>query len=332
MKNFFFTCGDINGIGPEISVKSFNKIKFTSSRNIIFTCPEKIFIQITELITPQFEHQFVKDEKDFKQGLLNVLSIPSGKLNIGTATKHSGYISFTSIKKSFEFVKKIQASALITAPISKTAFNLAGIKYNGHTDMLGAWCNTKNYIMTFLSQKMNAALSTIHIPLKKVSASVTKSKLQSQIFLLYEMLVNDIGISNPSIAILGLNPHAGEDGLIGDEEKKVIVPLVQRLKNKINIKGPFSPDAFFATSQYKKYDLVFGLYHDQVLIPFKMLNFAKGVNYTAGLPIIRTSPDHGVAYDIAWQNKADESSMLQSFFYADKILTNRMKNASAKKG
>jgi 4-hydroxythreonine-4-phosphate dehydrogenase len=145
------------------------------------------------------------------------------------------------------------------------------------------------------------------------------------------MLKNDLGINSPSIAVLGLNPHAGEEGLIGDEESRIIIPLLKSFNKQINIQGPFSTDAFFATSNYKNYDLVFGMYHDQVLIPFKMMNFAKGVNYTAGLPIIRTSPDHGVAYDIAWQNKADESSMLQSYFYADKILTNRMKNVAARK-
>lgn len=331
MKHYFFTCGDTNGIGPEIVIKSFNKIGFTSHRKIIFICPIKIFSGITELIPPKFDYRFVSDEKDFKSGILNVIAIPEPKLSVGNATKHSGKAAYISVKISFDYIKKLEASAMITAPISKTAFNLSGIGYKGHTDMLADWCRTKNFMMTFLSKKMNAALSTIHIPLKKVSAFLNIPGLQSQILLLHNMLVYDLGIVNPSIAVLGLNPHSGEGGLIGDEEQKVLIPLIKSFTGKIKVSGPYSPDAFFAAEMNKKHNLVLGMYHDQVLIPFKMLNFAGGVNFTAGLPIVRTSPDHGVAYDIAWQNKADESSMLQSFFYADKILTKRLKHAASQK-
>ncbi|QQS38011.1 MAG: 4-hydroxythreonine-4-phosphate dehydrogenase PdxA [Ignavibacteriales bacterium] len=331
MKSFYFTCGDVNGIGPEITLKLFNRIKFISKQKIIFVCPQNIFEQSASLISPQFEYRFNKNPLHFEAGLVNIYPIKKVSIKIGKATKESGTGAYDSIITAFNFVRNDKSSALITSPISKTAFNLAGIKYKGHTDMIADWCKSKNYMMTFLSDKMKAALSTIHIPLKKVPKILTKDLITGQILLLNEMLKKDLGIKLPSIAVLGLNPHAGEDGLIGDEENKILLPAMNSLRSKVKVYGPFSPDAFFAAGLYKQFDLFLGLYHDQALIPFKMLNFAGGVNYTAGLPIVRTSPDHGVAYDIAWQNKADETSLFQAFRFADKILSNRMKNASAKK-
>ncbi len=331
MKSFYFTCGDVNGIGPEIVIKSLNRIKFTNDRKIIFICPDNVFKEIIKKTHPKFSYSVIDNYKASEPGKLNLITLPDIPIKKGEATKHSGRTSFLSIKYAFECLSNDNSSALITSPISKNAFKLAGVNYKGHTDLLADWCGVKNYLMTFLSKRMNAALSTIHIPLNKVSESITQKKLLTQINIISDLLKNDLGISTPSIALLGLNPHAGEEGIIGNEEQKVLTPVVNGLKTKLSISGPFSPDAFFAASMYKKYDLVFGMYHDQVLIPFKMLNFSSGANFTAGLPIVRTSPDHGTAYDIAWQNKADESSMMQSFYYANKILVNRLKNEADKK-
>lgn len=206
---------------------------------------------------------------------------------------------------------------MVTAPISKTAIKMAGINFPGHTEMLAEWCGSKDFVMTFLSKKMNGALVTIHEPLKNVTKLITSENLKSKINIIIKMLINDFKISLPKIAVLGLNPHAGESGIIGNEEEKIIIPLIKKYSN--NLFGPFSSDAFFANRLYKKYDLVIGMYHDQLLIPFKMLNFSSGVNYTAGLPIIRTSPDHGTAFDIAYKGIADSSSFIEAFFYAEKI-------------
>lgn len=332
MKSFYFTCGDVNGIGPEIAIKSFNKIRFTPDRKIVFICPHNVFKEVIRMTPLNSGYRIITNYKDIIPGTLNLITLPETKLKKGETTKQSGRTSFLSIKYAFEFLTKDNTSALITAPISKSAFKLAGVGYKGHTDLLADWCGVKNYLMTFLSKKMNAALSTIHIPVKKISESLTQKKILIQINTIVDLLKRDLGISSPAIAMLGLNPHAGEEGIIGDEEMKILIPVIRRLKKKINIAGPFSPDAFFASASYEKYDMVFGMYHDQVLIPFKMLNFSRGVNYTAGLPIVRTSPDHGTAFDIAWQNRADESSMLQSFYYANKILVNRLRYESRKKG
>jgi 4-hydroxy-L-threonine phosphate dehydrogenase PdxA len=174
--------------------------------------------------------------------------------------------------------------------------------------------------MMFLSCEMNAALVTIHEPIRKVPGLITQKLLKDKIGVVKKMLQSDLAFKDIRIAVLGLNPHAGESGNIGKEEGKIIKPVIDKLNY---CDGPFSPDAFFANRLYKNYDCIVGMYHDQLLIPFKMLNFSRGVNYTAGLPIVRTSPDHGTAFDIAGKGIADESSMLQAFRYADIIVNNR---------
>jgi 4-hydroxythreonine-4-phosphate dehydrogenase len=225
-----------------------------------------------------------------------------------------------------ETLGKNLADAVITAPVSKTALKLAGVKYPGQTEMFADWCGVKNFVMTFLSPKLRVGLYSIHISLKKVSKSLNSKTMVAKLDTLVRMLNIDLGIKNPKLAVLGLNPHAGEGGIIGTEEKELIEPIIKQKKFKEKVEGPFSSDAFFANRQFENYDMVFGFYHDQVLIPFKYINAGKGVNYSAGLPIIRTSPDHGVAYDIAGKGIADESSMIEAFKYAEVILKNRKKN------
>jgi 4-hydroxythreonine-4-phosphate dehydrogenase len=191
--------------------------------------------------------------------------------------------------------------------------------------MFADWCGVKNFVMTFLSKKLRVSLYSIHIPLKEVPNSLYKKDLLDKLNILYNMLRNDLGLKKPKIAVLGLNPHAGENGVIGDEEKRILIPALKQKKISGFTEGPFSSDAFFAKRKFEEYDMIFGLYHDQVLIPFKYINSGKGVNYTAGLPIIRTSPDHGVAYDIAGKGIADENSLIEAIKYAELILDNRTK-------
>ena len=202
---------------------------------------------------------------------------------------------------------------------------MAGINFSGQTEMFARWSNTKNYAMTFLSKKMCAALFTIHHPLKDISKLLTFKRLSTLVDVIINTLKFDLEILEPKIAVLGLNPHAGENGIIGREEIDIIRPVIKKYTKSVEIAGPFSSDAFFGSKAYKNYDMIIGMYHDQVLIPFKILNFGGGVNYTAGLPIVRTSPDHGVAYDIAGKFIADESSILQAFKYAKRIVNNRKK-------
>jgi len=322
----FFTCGDVNGIGPEISLKGFDRIFSSKSNNqITFGCPKNFFHFYYNQINAKIDYHFVDDPERFSNSYLNVVPLPDVKVNPGKITIQSGRTSYQSILKSIGFIKNNSADVLITSPISKEAINKSGVSFIGHTELLASSEKNKNYLMMFLSKKLNAALLSIHEPIKKVSALISSEKIISAIELLNLTAVKDLGITNPRIAVLGLNPHAGENGLIGDEEIKIIIPAIKKLKDKYFIDGPFVPDAFWGNKTYKHFDIILGMYHDQVLIPFKLMNFNSGVNFTAGLNLIRTSPDHGTAFDIAGKNIADDSSLYQSYKYAVKIFRNRKK-------
>jgi len=331
MTKIVFTCGDVNGIGPEIAFKCFNKIFQTNnSRQIIFICPKNVFDHYYKLTRSNFKVKYY-DNKNLSTERLNLILLTNAKLNIGKPTVSSGRISYNSILKAVKLVNSYNADIIVTPPISKEAFGLAGIKYPGHTELLADAEKTKHFQMVFVSDKIKAGLLTIHKPLAKVPGLITKQKIISSIRLLYQSAVSDFGIKNPRIAVLGLNPHAGENGLIGMEEIKIIGPALSSIKNNINVQGPFVPDAFWGNKIYKDFDIVLGMYHDQVLIPFKLLNFSRGVNFTAGLKLIRTSPDHGTAFDIAGKNLADESSLMQAYNFGIKIYKNRKKYLAAPK-
>lgn len=325
MRKFVFTCGDINGIGPEIVVKVINRV-YSPENKIVFICPANVLDIILKDLPAKFQYR-VSKKPDFNEdpGIVDIYDIGKSKYQPGKPTRDSGLTSYKAIRESFSLAVNSRVNAIITAPISKHALDLAGISYPGHTEMYAEWSGKKDFVMMFISSKMNCSLLTIHEPLKDVPKLLNKKLLRSKLSVVIESMKRDFGFINPKIALLGLNPHAGEKGRIGKEEISIFEPVILRLPYTDYIKGPFVPDAFFANKLYKDYDMVIGSYHDQVLIPFKMMNFSSGVNYTAGLPIIRTSPDHGTAYDIVGQNIADESSMFESFRVAGRILRNRMK-------
>jgi len=325
MNRFVFTCGDINGIGPEIVVKSLNRLTLHSNKNkYYFICPQNIFQKTIKQIKPGFDFEIVSPNKAEKSSSqVSIIKLPDCREKTGYPTKFSGLASYKALQTSFSFLKSKIADAIITAPVSKTALNMAGIKFPGQTEMFAKWSGSKEYVMTFLSNRLNVALQTIHIPLKNIHKFLNEKELEATFSVLISTLKGDLAIESPRIALLGLNPHAGENGLIGTEEEKIIKPVIKKYSDKIVIDGPFPADAFFAKKLFTKYNFVLGMYHDQVLIPFKYINSGFGVNYTAGLPIVRTSPDHGVAYDIAGKNIADEKSMLQAVKYAEIIVNNR---------
>ncbi|NCS88738.1 MAG: 4-hydroxythreonine-4-phosphate dehydrogenase PdxA [Ignavibacteria bacterium CG2_30_36_16] len=322
MAAFIFTCGDVNGIGPEITYKVLQKFSVRSNDEFIFIVPLRVLNKLSKQFG-ELDYQLLRNPDDKRKKKVSIIDLGNYPAKPGAPSKESGEISFSAIETSFAFLKKGYADAVITAPISKTAINLAGISFRGHTEMFAGWCGVKSYVMTFLSSKMNVALQTIHISLKEVSKSITEKSITQTLNVLNKMLQVDLRIDSPTIAVLGVNPHAGEEGVIGSEEENIIKPAIEEIKNKFYVAGPFPPDAFFANRMEKKFDLVLGMYHDQILIPFKLLNFNSGVNFTAGLPIVRTSPDHGTAFDIAWKGIADESSMIQAYKYAKKIVQNR---------
>lgn len=320
-----FTCGDINGIGPEIVVKSLNRLNSSPGRKLIFACPKNVFLNTISFVTPKFSYSISKQiPKIWNDNSVLILDIGNTKQNIGKVTKNSGKASYSSILTACQLAENGIVNSIITAPISKLAFSKAGIIFPGHTELLANYFKIKKFAMMFVSKQMKAALVTIHIPIKDVSKTLKKKKIIEAIDVIYNSIKIDFGIKNPRISLLGLNPHAGEEGKIGLEEQNILNPLLKSLPYKIE--GPLVPDAYFGNKLYKNYDCTIGLYHDQILIPFKLLNFNRGVNYTAGLPIIRTSPDHGTAFDIAGKGIANPDSLLEAFRFSEVIRKNRSKS------
>lgn len=327
MNSYVFTCGDINGIGPEIALKTLNELLPGNDSRFILIIPENVFDSYGASLNLKFSYEIVRKASQVKTASEQciIFNLGKSKIDLGNPTKTSGKTSFAAIQNSIQLLKSRASDAVVTAPISKTAFKMAGIDFPGHTEIYAGAFGVKNFAMMFLSKKMNCALATIHEPLKNVPRLLKTASLIRTFDLAYETLSRDLNIRNPKIAALGLNPHAGESGYIGTEEVDVISPSMRKSKYAAHLSGPFSPDAYFANKTYLDYDITIGMYHDQVLIPFKMLNFNTGVNYTAGLPIIRTSPDHGTAYDIAGLNKAEIGSFKEAFYAAKMININRKK-------
>jgi 4-hydroxythreonine-4-phosphate dehydrogenase len=314
------TIGDMNGIGPEIVLKSLGSKGIAEKYDITLITPVSVL-----------EYYYRLYGLHPLRGKFKIISICEGKAYVkpGQITKEAGYIAGYAIKTAVELCRQKRYDAIVTAPISKKAMNIAGFKYDGHTEMLTALDESPASLMFMTSAKLKMAFATTHPPLNKVSGFITRRLLDAKIKTAYNSLVNDFGIINPRIAVLSLNPHAGEGGQIGNEEKKIIEPAINSLRKKLNnavIEGPFPSDGFFAVKKYNNFDLTFALYHDQGFIPFKMIAGFKGVNFTAGLSFVRTSPDHGTAFDIAGKNIADPSGLMEAIKTADKISRNRNKS------
>lgn len=317
------TCGDINGIGPEIALKAISEhIKHDSATEFIFISPKRVF---------EYEAAAIEVPNDFKVlsklqkipigfSQLKVLTIPNKKQDFGRGTVASGDSALQALEAAKLLIRDGIVDALVTAPISKEAIISAGSQFHGHTEMIADWYKTKNYAMMFYSSKMIGGLLTIHVPLNKVASLVKKQATISTIRVIDEFLRKSLNIKSPELALLGINPHAGENGLIGSEDeylKKMIT------SSRMNINGPFPADAYFGMKLFKKFDCTIAAYHDQLLIPFKMLSMEDGVNITAGLPFIRTSPDHGTAFNIAGTGTANPGSMISAITLAVKIAKNR---------
>ncbi len=324
------TCGDTNGIGPEIAIKSLQYLfNHRDNGRYQLIIPKNVFESHYKQLKCTFAYSFESQDLKAKpeKPTIRISQLPNIIVNTGTPTVSSGKASLRALETAKKIILHETDSFLVTAPISKDACNMAGSTFHGHTEMLANWVNSSSFMMLFISRVMKGGLLTIHVPLKRVAPLLTAKLIETKLQVVFQSLKYDFLTSKPRIALLGLNPHAGEEGLLGNEERTLFATPIA----KYGLFGPFPADAFFATKSYNNFDFVLSPYHDQLLIPFKMLSWKDGVNYTAGLPFVRTSPDHGVAYDIAGSGKANAGSMLAAIKMGKRIFSNRMKTIEKKR-
>jgi 4-hydroxythreonine-4-phosphate dehydrogenase len=322
-----FTCGDINGIGIELIIKSLADNRITDlCVPVIFASNKCINFYRKVLPDINFSYQAVKDFSKINLKQINVYNCWDEEVHItpGQLTEAGGKYALISLQQSVQILKAGHIQALVTAPIHKNNIQSATFNYTGHTPYLKAMFDATEVVMLMTASNMRVAIVTEHVPVNEIARHITKENIQAKLKALHASLQKDFGIDKPKIAVLALNPHAGDEGLIGTEEETIIKPAVKEVRQQnMLVFGPYSADAFFARGHYEQFDAVLAMYHDQGLIPFKSLAIGEGVNYTAGLPVIRTSPDHGTAFDIAGKGTADHSSFLQAIFLAVDIIRKR---------
>lgn len=312
--------GDFNGIGPEVIMKTLADPRISKLCIPVVYGNYKIFAKYKRLIDlEEMSFHSIKNISELFPKKPNLITCweEDYEINPGKVTPEAGKSAFISLQKATEDVLSGNLDAIVTAPINKKNIQNPDFNFVGHTEYLTEKANIADSLMLLICEELRIGVVTSHIPLNEVSAKLTKERILSKVNILIKSLKNDFGISKPKIAILGVNPHAGEEGLLGKEEIEIIAPIVEELKQKgILAFGPFPADGFFGSKHYKKFDGVLGMYHDQGLVPFKLLAFEEGVNFTAGLPFIRTSPDHGTAYDLAGKNMASEASFRAALYHA----------------
>lgn len=322
-----FTCGDLNGVGLELIIKTLSDSRLLEfCTPVIFATNKTINFYRKTLPDINFIFSAVRDSSRINPKQVNVYNCWDEEVAIvpGQLTAESGKYAVESLKIAAEALKSGKIDGLVTAPIHKKNVQSESFNYTGHTPFLKDFFEAKDVLMLLVADNMRVGLLSEHVPVKEIAQYVTKENIIAKLRIMNESLKKDFGISKPKIAVLGLNPHAGDEGLIGAEEETVIKPAIKEAKQKdIFCFGPYSPDAFFARGSYEKFDGVLALYHDQGLIPFKSLSIGEGVNYTAGLPVVRTSPDHGTAFDIAGKGIADVSSFRESVFKCIDIINMR---------
>ena len=320
------TVGDINGVGLEVILKTIaNSDLYTLCTPVIYGS-SKVVSYHKNIVGVEFPFHIPRTAEQAEAGKVNVVNCWQDTVNItlGKLTDQSGKYAQKALEIAVDELKSGWIDALVTAPINKKAMQLAGFPFPGHTEYLTKRLSNGESVMLMVSDEMRVGLVTNHSPISQVAGAITKELILKKLHILNDTLKVDFGIEKPTIAVLGLNPHAGDEGAIGSEEIEIIRPAIMEAKEAgIIAMGPFSADGFFGTAQHKKYDVVLAMYHDQGLIPFKALSFGSGVNYTAGLSAIRTSPDHGTAYDIAGQNLADPASFREALYLAIDLARNR---------
>jgi 4-phospho-D-threonate 3-dehydrogenase / 4-phospho-D-erythronate 3-dehydrogenase len=327
------TIGDFNGVGPEVALRSISEPEISSICRPILVGPIDVWEEAANSFVPSIKLIHVDKTADLKKNfkgtpVLHIEGASVNDLSPGRPSRISGVIAVEAVKKSVSICQDGIANAMVTAPVSKESINLAGYSYVGHTDMLMDLTETEAVTMMMIAGSFRVGLVTVHLPLRTVAETITEREFMLKTKTAIESLKNDFGIVDPRVAVLGLNPHAGESGLLGDEEKEVITPTIKRLTNEgYVVHGPFPADGFFGAKLHRNFDLVMAMYHDQGLIPLKLEGFEYGVNFSAGLPVIRTSPDHGTAYNIVGRGIASTTSMIEAIKLSVSISHNRTRKS-----
>lgn len=321
--------GDINGIGLEVILKTLMEPGISEvCTPVLFSSQKTVSYYRKVLGLEDFSFNPMRDFTQLNTKKVNVFICYEEEVNIemGKATPVGGKYALISLQKATQALLEKKIDALVTGPINKHNIQSPEFKFAGHTEYLGEQLGGNPLMLLCSENGLRVALVTGHIPLKEVAAKLTTELIVSKITQLHHTLVKDFGIRKPKIAILGLNPHAGDNGVIGNEDMELIKPAIDQIKLNGLFYGPYAADGFFGSQTYRQFDAVLAMYHDQGLIPFKTLAFSDGVNFTAGLNAVRTSPDHGTGYEIAGKNIANEQSFKKALYAAVDIYKTRMLN------
>ena len=329
------SCGDINGIGLELIIKTVGDARLLEiCTPVIFASNKVLNFYRKALPDINFNFSTIKESSRVNHKQVNLYNCWEEEVAVtpGLLNDTGGKYAVLSLVTAAQALKIGKIDGLVTAPIHKKNTNSEAFNFTGHTPYLKNLFEVPDVVMLMVAENMRVALVTEHVAVKDIAPFITKENIISKLQILNSSLKKDFGIDKPKIAVLGLNPHAGDEGLVGEEEEEIIKPAIKDAKHKdIFCFGPYSADAFFARGQYEKFDAVLAMYHDQGLVPFKSLATGEGINYTAGLNGIRTSPDHGVAFDIAGKNKADEASFREAVFKCIDIINARKEYANQHK-
>lgn len=319
--------GDINGVGLEVIIKTLKAEQLLNYCTPVIYGSSKVISYHKNIVDDDFHFHSIREVDQAQEGKINVVNCWQENVNItlGKASQEGGEYALRSLDTATKDLKAGLVDALITAPINKEAMKMASFKFTGHTEFLTYMLEGKENLMFMVNEDLRIGLVTNHIPIEQVAPLLNKDLIIRKLKIMHESLKMDFGIERPTIAVLGLNPHASDNGVIGDDEENKIRPAIVECKKKgMLISGPFPADGFFGSKQYIKYDAIMAMYHDQGLVPFKLLSFGEGINFTAGLGKVRTSPDHGTGFDIAGKNIADPSSFRRALFLAIDVVRNRL--------
>jgi len=329
------THGDFNGISYEIMLKTFQDNRILDFFTPVIYGSSKIASYYRKTLNiPDVHLNLVKKADYANPKRVNIINCYENevKIEIGKISPMAGELSYLALERAIEDLSSNRIDVLVTAPINKKSIQSEKFNFSGHTEYLASKFNNDEHLMMMVGNRFRIGMMTGHIPLQQVRDQLTIDLILSKIRIMHSSLKNDFNIRKPRIAVLGLNPHAGDDGLIGKEEKEIVIPAISEAKKEnILVFGPFPADGFFGSTNYLKFDGILAMYHDQGMIPFKALAFEDGINFTAGLPIVRTSPAHGTAFDIAGENIASESSFREAIFKAIEIFKNRRLNTELNK-